>query len=556
VRKIISIVLTLGVILGLTAFAAPVAAQVDCPDDCTPIAIRDLLGPPDFCAGAKSVYALGDANLLFPGGSTIVLPVSLTAGTDWLSVDFPADTDLSDVDPVDVVLWSDFFGGWLFATEIVVTDQHLEFRIPVGFWPSLPKGDLIEIHVWDVTNPTVDGDYCLYVDYRYDCAACEPVQFDCVEYTVSPAIHTLGFHVDFDDTYPGIAFDFIPPFKACGQDGFGTLIGADWYNDFDLILDADVLGCAPPCATASMWFEITACPPGEEIHFQFNGGGVGTYDADDIGVEFGLPAVVMPAFPWVPIVWPCELHFSSPGSYEICFYLECPAVPCLAGPQIVAEICMPFEVYQWKDAIKIPLFRKWNLISLPLVPLVDPNPIEGVLAAYQFEADIESVHYYDACGGGAWQVYSAGQTSLGTMEDGKSYWVLIDYDFATKLPGDPMDGLWVWGTPKPVPPDSPSAYPVCQGWNMVGLTGYDDGVFPMAYGGTTDVQYLWNSWTGAIYGWDPDGTLAGYAAAGSVGAQSWYSVNWMTSPNALPVGPRDGEGYWISFAYDGMIYPP
>jgi hypothetical protein len=123
-----------------------------------------------------------------------------------------------------------------------------------------------------------------------------------------------------------------------------------------------------------------------------------------------------------------------------------------------------------------------------------------------------------------------------------SYWVKVEYSHTDPLlaPGLSVGGLWVWGTPKPVPPNSPSAYPVCTGWNMVGLTGYD-----LALLGTTDDgTYLWNWVTplsyGAIYGWNAT-------------TQMWWSL--LPDANALP-NLQTGEGYWISFAHDGMIYPP
>jgi len=115
-----------------------------------------------------------------------------------------------------------------------------------------------------------------------------------------------------------------------------------------------------------------------------------------------------------------------------------------------------------------------------------------------------------------------------------------------------MDGLWVWGTPKPVPPDSPSAYEMCTGWNMVGLTGYAhplDVFNIILLPQTTDFLYLWNwfgfAWFdwGVIYGWD--------AAA----PQAWFSVLPTVGPTFLPV-LQTGEGYWIDFAHDGFVYPP
>jgi hypothetical protein len=555
VKKILSILLALGVILGLTITAVPVAAQVVCPDDCSGFDLFDADGPPDFCAGGSSWYWIG-----FP--TSIVLPVTLIPGTDSLSVEFPAGTDLSNVDAIDVDVWdwSATLVGPFNPTAVTIDGERLEFVIPAGFLPDLlDTGDLIEIDVDDVINTDNEGLNCLFVNYKLAC--CDPEVFDCVEFTVLPAIHTLDFVFDFDKTYTGIAEDFIPPFKACGQDGYGAidpfgLPPVGWMSIFDLILTADPEGCAPPCDDAEFWFVLEDCPPDETITFYFDMLGVlgGPYlytlTDDDIGDKQALPSVDLTGIPWVDRSWENYIHFSSPGKdYNICFYLECPAVTCGPGSKMVAEACMPCKVYQWKDALKIPLYRKWNLISLPLVPLVDP-PVEDTMGAYAyFDTDVLSIWYYDRCNQD-WLVYPAGypggDAELKTMEDGKSYWIRIKYD-AANPPGTALDGLWTWGTPKPVPPLSPSSYEVCEGWNMVGFTETDPLLLPM-----WDNTYLWN-WVGfagnpeysGVYGWDP--------ANLAYGTQVWWSypAYWGTMPWVY-----QGEGYWISFERDGFIYPP
>jgi hypothetical protein len=541
VKKIISILVALGVILGLTLGAAPVAAQVDCPDDCT-ANLADLAGPPDFCAGKQSIYDITD----------ITLPVTLIGGTDSLSVTFPVGTDLSSVDNTDIYIYSHWYiTGTIVTnpTDVTITDNYLEFVVPVNgiFWLNIPAGTDIDITVSDVVNPPA-GDYCLFVDYKLAC--CDPVDFDCVPYTVVPAIATLGFHYDFSPTYTGLAEDFIPPFKACGQECYGTYNSSvGWLTDFDLILREDVPGCAPPCASADMWFELTACPAGETITFNFDGDWF-ILTALDVGKNFTLPNVALSSP--VNISWPCMIHFSSPGEYELCFYLECPEVPCAAGKQIVAEKCMPCKAYQWKEAHEIPLYRKWNLICLPLVPLVDP-PIDDMLDACTFKDEIMSIWYYDRCEDypeGQWYVWPTPdetQEALTELVDGKSYWVRVVYN-STHPAGQYVGPLWTWGTRQPTPPASPSAYAVCEGWNMVGLTGYGDGWWTKI----RDEDYLWNwfdnGWPeyGGIYGWDPNG----YTWAGP---QAWWSVtpvgNWLPKYYT-------GEGYWISFEHDGTIYPP
>jgi len=547
VRKIISIVLTLGVILGLTAFAAPVAAQVDCPDDCTPIAIDDLLGPPDFCAGMESTYLLGD------NATTIVLPITLTAGTDTLSVEFPSDTDLSDVIFSDIWVHSQAWGGWAqpTAATTTITDQHLEFVVPIAFWPSLPMGDIIMIEVQDVINPTVAGKYCLFVDYMDDC--CTPVVFDCVEYTVNPAYKEYGFHYDFDKTFADIAFDFIPPFKACGQDGYGyELVGTGWMDVFDVILRDENGGCLPPCENATMWFVLEEAPVGETVTFMWDEGGLGAANftlvatADplttDVGVEQPLPNVDLTAGPSAPVdvSWECKLHFSSPGQYEICFYLKCPAVPCTSGAKTWSG-CMPCTVHQWKDPGKMILDEKWNLVSLPIVPF--DTSIASLLASLDAEAldgdgvdDLISIHNYARPGcadPGTWKVYAAdgSQTSLTTMEDGNSYWVRMTYPNDGNMPYT----WWVFGTALPMPPASPKEYPVCPGWNMLGFTS-------LANDPVTDYLWNWATTSYVVYGWNNTG--------------SWLTSGWTYVD---PTGPDDlltGQGYWAAFTGAGNVFVP
>ena len=552
-RKIISILVALGVILGLTLVAAvPVAADACvCPTGSSPVTITDALGPPSFCAGEISNYLIGTG-----AASEWPIPITMLGNTDSYVMEFPAGTDLSGVTAAGVTITS-ANAGVAIATSISVVGTTLFVKVPAA-WVTVAPNDFVQIQVNGVINTATPDTYCLNVGYMDDC--CDVTLTDCGTFTVVPNICTLDFVFDFDLTYTGIAEGFIPPFKACGQEDFGTLNGTAWVTDFELYINPVVPGCHPECPAAKWFFLVTAVEPGGVISF-FDGVTLWTLTELDIGDVLD-PLTHKVIDPALALLDPCAalgpypmwIHFSTPGDYEITFYLECPSVQCGAGKAIIADEPLPAKVYQWKEASKIPLYRKWNLISLPLVPLEDPNPIEHVLAAYQHEADIVSVHYYDACAG-IWKVYGPGQTSLATMEDGKSYWVLVDYSHTdlSKAPGLAHDGMWVWGNAKPVPPNSPSAYPVCTGWNMVGLTGYDDGAsfppFGAGLGTTTDWAYLWN-WFGLIY---PEwGVIFGWDAAAP---QAWFSVLPTVGPSPLPV-LQTGEGYWIDFSHDGFVYPP
>jgi hypothetical protein len=231
------------------------------------------------------------------------------------------------------------------------------------------------------------------------------------------------------------------------------------------------------------------------------------------------------------------LHFDTVGEYTICFWAECPGAigapchpPTSDDPEILVEKCYDFDVYQWKDATKLTLREKWNLISLPLVPLTDLS-VEDVLASIPAAdlATILSIWYYDRCED-EWLVWGNGQSSLKSLDDGKAYWMRLAYP----LPGCGNVTWWVWGTPKPVPPASPAEYPVCDGWNMVGFTSLST---------TTASAYLWN-WTSAptpvVYGWTP----------GCWTSQGWNLVAF-PGGNLVP-----GQGYWIAFPKDGAVYQP
>jgi len=516
VRKIISILVTVGLVLAFSVVAMPT----------TGAACGATVTLSSDCAGATGVtYTISFTSPVTLLEVNDMISIEFAEGTTFgFTVEADIDVDGTDVDDID---------------DVVITGSKIEFAVPTGHGVINP-GDAVVVTVSKVKNPTVDGAKQLTLDY--DLACCAGVTFDCADYTIVPATSTYGLFWDSNVTYPDIAFDFVPPFKVCGQDDFpGYDLGGKWLNYFDLYLMPIVVGCAGPCGTTNvtMTLTLTAAPAGSNVTLDLDGTVYNLLIDDDTTTEVDMGDFLLGAND--TIVWNNAIHFDAVGDYQICVEVICPGgtptcPSCTSEDTVVASKCFDISAYQHKTAVKIDLFRKWNLISLPLVPLEADMPIEDVLAAYSDPDMILAIYYYDRCAD-AWSVWGDGQSSLATLEDGKSYWVKVEYSHtdAAKAPGLPVDGLWVWGTPQPVPPNSPSSYPVCDGWNMVGLTGYDDSTFLAQIG---EAAYFWNLTYGQLYAWD--------------GANQMWVSELGNPIAALQVG----EGYWISVAGAGTIYPP
>ena len=198
---------------------------------------------------------------------------------------------------------------------------------------------------------------------------------------------------------------------------------------------------------------------------------------------------------------------------------------------------MEITAHQWKTPTSIDLYRKWNLISLPLVPF--DSDVDAMLASLHpaVAADIISIWNYDRCSD-TWYVDGVTNSfaTLTDIEDGKAYWIRTAYSAtnATLAAGTFLGTLWVWGNPAPMPPDAPSAYAVCEGWNMVGFRSMVN---------RDDDKYLWNFWVstmplyGLMYSWDAT------------------TQGWVTGMPGAPVVMTPTTGYFIPFSVNGNIYP-
>jgi hypothetical protein len=522
VRKIISILVALGLVLAVSAIATPAAALTQ-----PQVAVTNT-----DCACDTGVYNI-----------TFNTTASLTEGVHSVCVEFPAGTTVPTSFGAGEVIFS---GTAVFPSEITVTGQVVCFIVPIDFaagpqYVTFTKGA-------DIGNPCTPGSYTLSV---WTDRAPDGTPVVSAAYIIRPAYSSYGFVVDFSDTYPGIAEGFIPPFKACGQNSSGadfiTTYNSSipgWLSGFNLTFLTTLLGCDEPCNNVSIWFEVTACPEGEVITLGFNGTWYTMTDTDltttvgeyDVATDFVVDPALVLTTPQLENYYG-QLHFSSVGVYQICFYAECPAIGGCdpTASDIIAEICLDFEAHQWKDAAKIDLYEKWNLISLPLVPF--DTDIDAILAPLPAEAtdgdtvdELISIWHYD-CASGDWLVHGAGQTSLTDIEDGKGYWFRFTYPDAGNFPYS----LWVWGTEKPMPELGPAEYPVCLGWNMIGFTS-----LTATTAGADEYLWNWGAPDPVVYGW----------TVGPWATQGWYMVDFGTG-NLNP-----GEGYWVAFPAAGAIYVP
>ena len=500
-KKIIGILVALGLVLSLGVMATPVAADVT---------TADVVVTLTRCEFDDASYNI-----------TFNTTASLTEGVHCVCIDFPAGTSFVGTFPEDGDIVIN--GDDVFADEVTIDGTEVCFLVPAHYnaGPTWVFFDDV------VVNPAA-GTYTLDV---YTCRAPDSTPVASNPYVILPAVAEYEFTVDFSPTYPGLPVGFVPPMKACGQNDtayFNTVWnGTVWFDQFDLTFGTvEEENCAEPCDNVTLSVVLMDAPDGATVHLVINGTKI-NLDANNASAQIGG---VLPLTTNMTIEWPSLIHVDSVGDYEICFYADCgdPPVCEPAGAETIVTFCIEFHAYQWKDAYQIDLNRKWNLISLPIVPF--ETDIATLLATYNasVSAPILDIWYYDRCSDD-WATYPGGLTD---MYDGKAYWIKVDYSHtvAAKAPGLPAGGFWMWGTAVPMPPDAPSAYDVCEGWNMVGYRALVD---------DDNDAYLWNlvGDYGPIYGWDS--TL-----------QVWDAPITATGVDLVVT-----KGYWIPFAVDGTIYP-
>lgn len=200
------------------------------------------------------------------------------------------------------------------------------------------------------------------------------------------------------------------------------------------------------------------------------------------------------------------------GSYTVSFGdVEDYTTPSDEEAVITKDTTTHIEVnYVLAPVNEIPLSMDWNLISLPLIP--DDSSIEVVLS--EIIDYVESVWAFDG-ETKTWSSYSPGAPSdLTEMVDGKGYWMSMTASAV----------LTVSGTEMPVDPFDPlPAYPVVEGWNLIGFKE----TYTMTVGDyLAGVEYV------RVY-------------------EFVDAYNSLTATDYM----IPGRGYWIAVSEPGTIYP-
>ncbi len=193
---------------------------------------------------------------------------------------------------------------------------------------------------------------------------------------------------------------------------------------------------------------------------------------------------------------------------------------------------------------EIPLYKKWNLISVPFV-LLNNNPNE---VFKDIKDDIISVWTYDK---GIWYFWTPEDTpkNLEKIIPGWGYWVLTNNDTLLVIGG----GLF---SPSITPPDKE----ITNGWNLIGYYGtefygtnweeknldsYDSCGFYHKYGNYAYCKL--NSLIDTQKGFPRWSSLVGYDNCGNH-TTYWVELNICDNMHA-------GKGYWIEMDVEDLYVP-
>jgi hypothetical protein len=150
VKKIISILVALGLVLGLSVMATPASANM--------IMATVVVNPP--CAGEKAAYNI-----------TFNITASLTAGVHSITIKFPTGTVIPTPVPDDAI-FINVAGVTLspsvFGSEVTISDTTVTFLVPMHLDPATDNPitvmflNKVTDPKWTITNPPA-GTYNVYV---------------------------------------------------------------------------------------------------------------------------------------------------------------------------------------------------------------------------------------------------------------------------------------------------------------------------------------------------------------------------------------------------------
>jgi len=187
---------------------------------------------------------------------------------------------------------------------------------------------------------------------------------------------------------------------------------------------------------------------------------------------------------------------------------------------------------------EIPLYKKWNLISVPFV-LLDKNVTE---VFKDIKDMIEAVWAYDNL---MWYVWTPGDgpDDLETINPGWGYWVIANNETNLIIGGSLFS-----------PATTPPSKNLVEGWNLIGyygtdwqeyLDGYDSCGYYYDYG-----NYVYCSLSSLVdtqEGFPRWSSLMGFDNCGNDNT-TWVSLNVCDNVYA-------GKGYWIEMDVDDIYAP-
>jgi hypothetical protein len=167
---------------------------------------------------------------------------------------------------------------------------------------------------------------------------------------------------------------------------------------------------------------------------------------------------------------------------------------------------------EWSAVVLQP---KWNLISLPLIPVSSARADILSLVLKQGATGVVVTYGYN-------QTIDDWDTNPAKMTDGWGYWLyVLEYDV-----------LIVQGTVTPTPPATPRTYLFTEGWVLAGFKSTSDKTIAAYIASLEPASYF-----PYVYVWDAE-------------KQNWNMLH--TTEDLLKVG----QGFWIWMYEDQYLIPP